>query len=414
MRWTILFIVACSLALADAAPGTPDGNAPRVPARASVRAPAPVRASAAARSDSAAAELARHRRLGEETCLRCHAAARGVLTGVMGTRSRERAFAHRAMGNEGHRFFDATCAGCHVTRCADCHGSGADFAAKPSDDACLKCHRGYWVGWEYHGRAPREDHDRYQRGAVANGEHVLKMLPDVHAERGLGCADCHTMRSLQEGRRTGKTCRDCHPNVSTRVPEHAIAAHLDKLECWACHSAWGAQEYGTFLVRATRPEQVEAFAPLPRLGEWRRSVYLRRQDAPPLGLNERGKVAPIRPEFILFATDARRRWENRLLAAEWTPYFPHTIRRGTTTCLGCHDSPRRFLLEPDSARVYRPDEDGLPFRSFWSQQGQTMRGGRFFPADRHTAMNRRTPAFVREHLRQWQTLVDRVGRSSAR
>ena len=73
--------------------------------------------------------------------------------------------------------------------------------APPGDDACLRCHGGYFVGWDYHGRAPREDHERYQRGAEANGEPFLKMLPDIHHELGLTCADCHTMRSLQERRR---------------------------------------------------------------------------------------------------------------------------------------------------------------------------------------------------------------------
>jgi hypothetical protein len=390
MRWTIPCIVACSLLLADvAAAATP--VTPVTPA-----------------------SLARHRRYREAACVSCHREARGVLTGVMGTRAPERAFAHRAMGHGGDAFFAASCTGCHVTRCADCHGSGAAFAAKPADDACLACHRGYWTGWEYHGHAVREDHERYQRGPLANGEHALKMLADVHAERGIGCADCHTMRSLQEGRRTGRTCRDCHPKPSPRVPEHAIVAHLDKMECWACHSAWGSQEYGTFLVRPRTPEQQQAFSPLPQWGEWRKSAYLKRQDAPPLGLDARGLVSPLRPQFILFATDPKRGWENRLLVSEWKPFFPHTIRRGTTTCLGCHDTPRRFLLENDRDRIYRPDEDGLPMRSFWNREGQVVRGGAFFPPDRYRAMNRKSPTFVREHLKQWQDILDRVDRSSAR
>lgn len=384
MRWTILCIAACWLWAADA------------------------------RAAATSAELARHRTLGESTCLRCHAAARGVLTGVMATRERERAFAHRAFGHDGERFFSGSCAGCHVQRCADCHGEGASFVAKPPDEACLKCHRGYFVGWDYHGRGAREDHERYQRGALADGEHVLKMRPDVHAERGLMCADCHSMRSLQEGRRASRTCRDCHPKPSLDVPDHAITAHLEKMECWACHSAWASQEYGTFLVRPRTSEQESAFAPLPVAGEWRRSAYLRRQDAPPLGLDERGLVSPIRPEFILFATDLARRWENRMLADEWTSFFPHTIRRGTTSCTGCHDTPRRFLLEPDSARLYRPDEDGLPLRSFWAREGQGMRRGAFFPAERYRNMNRKSSTFVREHLKQWQKILDRVGPSSGR
>lgn len=390
MRWTIRFIVACSLLLADAAAAAP----PAKPA--------------------AAASLARHQRYREAQCVSCHRAAQGVLTGVMGTRRREREFAHRAFGRDGEKFFAASCTGCHVTRCADCHGAGAAFAAKPKDEACLACHRGYYTGWDYHGHAAREDHERYQRGPLANGEHALKMLSDVHAERGIGCADCHTMRSLQEGRRTGKTCRDCHPKPSPKVPEHAITAHLDKMQCWACHSAWASQEYGTFLVRARTPAQEQAFAPLPQWGEWRKSGYLKRQDAPPLGLDARGLVSPVRPEFILFATDPQRGWENKLLAAEWTPFFPHTVRRGTTTCLGCHDTPRRFLLENDSDRVYRPDEDGLPMRSFWNRNGQTMRRGTFFPAERYRLMNRKSPTFVREHLKQWQDILDRVDRSSGR
>ena len=76
------------------------------------------------------------------------------------------------------------------------------------------------------------------------------MLPDVHAERGMTCAACHTMRSLQEGKRAARTCRDCHPAPSRSVPEHSFAAHLEKMECVACHAAWAPQEYGTFLVRA--------------------------------------------------------------------------------------------------------------------------------------------------------------------
>ena len=50
------------------------------------------------------------------------------------------------------------------------------------------------------------------------------------------------------------------------MPEHAFSAHLEKMECEACHAAWAPQEYGTFLVRAQTPEQEEAFAAAARLG----------------------------------------------------------------------------------------------------------------------------------------------------
>jgi hypothetical protein len=385
MRSTTLFIAACWLAAAS--PAGP-------PAAAREAGPAPVAAPA---------------------CLGCHPATGGVLAGPMATRAAERSFARRALGAEGERFFAQSCSGCHVRGCDDCHGAAPHAGRRPGNAACLRCHSGYFVGPEFLGRAPREDHDRYQRGPEAeDGEPYLPMLPDLHFERGKTCGDCHTMRSLQEGRRSAKTCRDCHPAPSPDVPEHALGAHLEKMECEACHAAWAAQEYGTFLVRPATPEQEEAFAPLPSWGPWQKSAYLRSQDPPPLGLNARGRVAPIRPQFVLFATDPLRGWENRLLAAEWKPFFPHTTRRGTVTCGGCHDLPRRYLLEDDGERLYELEKDGLPLRSFWSREKQTVVGGAFFPADRHEAMNRKTPDYVREHLRQWQRILDRADPPSAR
>jgi hypothetical protein len=394
MRWTTVCIAACWLLGAEPAPAAPPG---------AVVTPG---------SGAAAATPALPRDL---SCLTCHPAQGDVLGGPMATRASERDFACRAFGErEGRAFFAAACVGCHVTTCRDCHdeqphataGGPAATPAAPrvADEACLRCHQGYFTGWEYHGRAPREDHERYRRGPVADGLNYLKMLPDVHQERGLGCADCHRVHA-DGGRGSVRTCRDCHPSPSRDVPEHAIAGHLEKMECWACHSAWAAQEYGTFLVRTLNAAQDSAFAGLPRQGGWWRSAALRRQDAPPLGLNARGLVSPIRPQFVLLATDPARGWENRLLAAEWKAFFPHTIRRGTVTCDGCHSNPRRYLLEPPADRIYDLRRDGLPLDSWWDQAGQRVVDGAFFTLERHDLMNERTPQYVRERLRQWQDLL---------
>ena len=401
MRWTTLCIAACWLLGAEPATAGP--------ATGSV-------------TPNTGVAAAAHVLPADVACLTCHPGRTDVLAGPMATRAHERAFARRAFGAEGDAFFGAACAGCHVSGCRDCHdgdphpvagpvaGVRAAASAQLRDDVCLRCHNGYYAGWEYHGRAPREDHERYQRGAVADGAHTLKMLPDIHQERGLGCVDCHTVHGSaghgQGGGGSVKGCRDCHRDISRSVPEHAIAAHLEKMECWACHSAWAAQEYGTFLIKPATDEQREAFAPLPEQGGWRRSAALRRQDPPPLGLNARGLVAPIRPQYVLLATDPARGWENRLLAAEWKAFFPHTIRRGTVTCGGCHETPRRFVLEPEDDRIYDLERDGLPLRSWWDQTGQRVANGAFFTRERYDLMNRRTPEYVREHLRQWQDLLN--------
>ncbi|MBK9776487.1 MAG: cytochrome C [bacterium] len=406
MRWTILCIAACWLLGAEPAPAVPHGgNA----------GPAQGAAGRALPSDLA--------------CLNCHPGQGDVLAGPMATRRAEREFACRAFGREGEAFFSAACAGCHVSQCRDCHEgephvragrlvppatvapAGTASPVRIADETCLRCHQGYFTGWEYHGRAPREDHERYRRGPVADGAQYLKMLPDVHQQRGLGCVDCHRVHAAN-GAGFVRTCRECHAEPSRDVPEHAITAHLEKMECWACHSAWAAQEYGTFLVRPLTAEQEEAFAALPEQGGWRRSAALRRQDPPPLGLNARGLVSPIRPQFVLLASDPARGWENRLLTAEWKAFFPHTVRRGTVTCGGCHDNPRRFVLEPAADRIYELERDGLPLRSWWDQAGQRVVNGAFFTRERYDLMNRRTPEYVREHLRQWQNLLQPDASSS--
>lgn len=351
-----------------------------------------------------------------ENCTDCHREYGAIFGHVMATRAREKAFVARSLGAVDKEFFGKQCGSCHVSGCRDCHDGGG---ARPAASRCLACHNGYYVGADYFGKAPREDNLRYQRGKVVNGETFLTMLPDVHAEAGLPCGACHTMRSLVEGKKAGKTCTDCH-RWKRSSPEHRIAAHRDRLECYACHSAWAAQEYGTFFLRFTESPSREDF----RLKgsdtarEYLRSAYLRRQDAPPLGLNGRGKISPIRPQFIAYYTHLRRDKaegkENRLLAAEWKAFFPHTIRRGTVLCDGCHDAPRRFLMEDPRDRIYRLREDGMTLESFWDRTGQRVVNGAFLPADSYRRLSARGPDFQRGYLEKWRILVHPVDDSSAR
>ena len=263
--------------------------------------------------------------------------------------------------------------------------------------------------------APREENRRYQRGPAPYGEPFLKMLPDVHAERGMGCSVCHSMKSLIAGEKASKWCSDCH-RPDPKVIEHGIAAHLEKLECAACHAAWGAQEYGTFFLRLVDSPSKEEYDLRTDHREWIKSVYLKTQDLPPLGLNRAGKVAPLRPEFIAYLSDIRHDRpvgkENRLLAASWKAYAPHTIRRGTPFCDACHDAPRRFLLEPPQDRIYRLREDGMTLDSFWDRTGQTVENGAFLPAERYRAMTSRSPEYRKGYVKKWRQFLNRVDASS--
>ena len=110
-------------------------------------------------------------------CVSCHEQSAHIFHQAMTTRRAEQQFCQRSWGQVDPNFFSVNCSGCHVTSCLDCHGgasngfSGDVHAIETSSsEACYGCHNGYFVGWDFAGRAPREDSVRYQRGPTANGQ----------------------------------------------------------------------------------------------------------------------------------------------------------------------------------------------------------------------------------------------------
>lgn len=351
----------------------------------------------------------------QHRCQACHEGTVGIFQGPMATRHKEKAFVERSWGKADPEFFQINCKGCHVQSCFDCHGFERQThrLTRPATLSCHSCHRGYYVGADYYGYAPREDALRYQRGTDVQGEKYLKMRPDVHQRAGMACGDCHSMPSLAAGKSSAKHCRDCH-TPDPKIIEHGIPAHMERLECYACHSGWGAQEYGTFFVRFTQSPFQEYFHV--RTGNtaenYIRSAYLKRQDLPPLGINQRGLVSPIRPQFLAYFSDIKAEEvvgeENRLLAAEWKAFFPHTVQRGTPMCDACHNNPRRFLLESPEDRIYLPAADGLGLDSFWQQENQVMVNGSFYERQRFDRMSRRDSNYTKAYVEKWKQFLENV------
>jgi hypothetical protein len=349
-------------------------------------------------------------------CVGCHQGYDALFDQAMTTRARERQFVEETFGKVAPDFYQKNCRSCHVRDCLDCHGENGHNITRPAHNKCLGCHKGYFVGMDYQGMAPREDNVRYQRGKLFKGETFLEMLPDVHAEEGMECGDCHSMKSLVTGSKSSKKCVDCHKPSDT-VIEHGITAHLTNLECYACHSAWAAQEYGTFYIRLVNSPSSKYFRVEQKSNsEYIKSAYLRMQDAPPLAMNNTGKISPIRPQFISYFSNIREGKpvgeENRLLAANWKAFFPHTIRRGTVMCEGCHNNARRFILEEEENRIYQLELDGMTLHSFWDQAGQKIVNGSFMELSRFAKMSSKSPAYTKAYAKKWKRLVDRVEDSS--
>ena len=343
-------------------------------------------------------------------CTDCHQGYDQIFDQAMTTRRAEKHFIDQTFSPVDPDFYNNNCSSCHVSDCLDCHGGDGHNIASATQEKCLACHKGYFVGREFLGWAPREDHPRYQRGPEHLGERALKMRPDLHAELGMECKDCHSMKSLIAGQKAAQSCEGCH-QPDPGVIEHSINAHMDKMECYACHSAWAPQEYGSFYLRLGHDnrETEKLFKTPPLKGEYLVRTYLRKQDAPPLGLNNRHRYSPIRPEFITYYSDLRGESppeiENRLLAAEWKAFFPHTIRTGTIMCDGCHDNRRRFLLENQEDRLYRIDLDGLGLMSFWNRQGQNISNGSFVSPQQFSLIMKKDAAYTKAYVKRWKNLI---------
>jgi hypothetical protein len=220
------------------------------------------------------------------------------------------------------------------------------------------------------------------------------------------------MKSLLGGRASWKKCIDCH-QPGGRVIEHRIGSHLENLECYSCHSAWAAQEYGTFYIRLKNsPSGRDLWVKQSDGKTYIKRAYLKMQKTPPLGVNSRGKVSPIRPQFITYFSDIKEGTpvceENRLLAAQWKAFFPHTIRPGTVMCEGCHNNASRFILEKEEDRIYQPELDGMTLHSFWNQTGQELINGSFMELSRFNRMSAKNPAYIRAYIEKWKSLVDHV------
>jgi hypothetical protein len=193
---------------------------------------------------------------------------------------------------------------------------------------------------------------------------------------------------------------------------HRIPGHLDKMECTACHAAWTFQDLGLHLVRLdfpdyepwgwlTRQEDPQAREVLegnllgPRerwampssrdwltgssgTGVWLGGYSMRRWEGRILGVNSRGLVSAMRPQYqywlswvdsqgkTLINSRIPRTGDGRAALA-WNPYAPHTIRPQTVDCWDCHGNPRVLGLGQTVIRAKdgqhvglgRPQADGL-------------------------------------------------------
>ncbi len=322
----------------------------------------------------------------------------------MATREREIRFVKKSIKDRDPLFFKKNCGYCHVKSCFDCH-----FKEKtlPTTYTCLNCHRKYFIGIEYIGLAEKEDNIRYKRGVKFKGDYYLKMRADIHYRAGIPCRKCHTMKSFLNNKKSTYTCSSCHV-PDKEIIEHQVPEHLKNLECYACHSSWTVQEYGTFFIHFKNSKAYE-FYPLKRVSkDYIKSSFMKIYSIPSLGINKSGKVSPIRPEFILYSTIVEKNKvieENKLLVAQWKAVFPHTVQRGSVICDRCHFSPKRFLLQ--KSKIFKLNK--MRLIDFWYQKSQKVINGTFFGYKRFNKISKPNKRFVSLYEKKWQQILKEGG-----
>lgn len=350
----------------------------------------------------------------DNVCINCHRSASSIMSSIMVKRTKEIHTIKKAFDGVDENFYGKNCKStCHVNKCSDCHIFKKELHSieKPLIDKCLQCHKEYFTGIDYTGLAIREDSERYKRGVFKDKEYYLKMLPDVHYEKGLTCNECHSMKSLSDNKTYSKTCTDCHVKIDKTIIEHSIPEHLETLECYACHASWSVNELGSFYIQFIDSDVRKFYKSLKHLSsEYIKSAFIKEYGPPFLGINNRGKYSPIRPEFIFFYTQIYKNKlvgdDNRLLGAFWKAFYPHTVRVETVMCDNCHENRKKYLLLDNKTDIYELQKDDIPLESFYSSKKQTILNGYF--VDNKTfnnKINKKTVKYAESYIKKWEEFI---------
>lgn len=188
--------------------------------------------------------------------------------------------------------------------------------------------------------------------------------------------------------------------VKAKTAMVSVAKHMEKLECYACHSTWAPQYYGyKFIIDYSKESQdwlssAEQFGKdgttadyhgkhvmqkgAPTLGDYSHV----RWENPPLGINGEGRVTPVTGVIQTVSTvigpDGKVLDYNRVAktkdgynAMELAPLQPHTVSLESRECADCHGNTVAMGLGNDEGR-YDAHPDSSRFADIVSTDGNNV------------------------------------------
>lgn len=265
---------------------------------------------------------------------------------------------YRESGQIVDDFLRKKCLRCHLfaeaekrgAGCAACHEDGRKhkLLSKPSTENCLSCHRFNRTGQGYAGLFERDYSVVYYKFGSSR---YHKLTPDVHYKKGMDCTHCHL--NVMETPKTLR-CTDCHRYRGIKGHDKTHK----RLRCETCHAAWSFQDYGLHAKREDIPDwslwknymnrydpqmldlaKKESDGMIDWLdGKFKEGVWfigwtLKMWENPPLGIDDKGRICVLRPNYRFHAHYQDKELETTCIVSCYTP---HTIRKEVRDCFSCH------------------------------------------------------------------------------
>ncbi len=167
---------------------------------------------------------------------------------------------------------------------------------------------------------------------------------------------------------------------------HDIPGHLDRMECYACHTAWVPKCMGCHikldLTRQPNPIHV-SYDHLEKrqsdFGLYTQIAGVREAERDYLlGINHRGKVAPFAPRssvvYTLVDESGKELYHLRpqttakeRLGFAHNATIPHTVRKETRSCASCHKSRKVLGLGAAATKDYPKLKGFMPDDFLWDR-----------------------------------------------
>lgn len=239
------------------------------------------------------------------------------------------------------------CIDCHTS--TDVHGTGALFVSKNSAVAidCESCHGNLTT--------PPTRTDRRNQPLVNLTSHGQELV--LH-----GKVSGQQWTVLQVDK---LLARDALP-LAMRIPAHLQEQYdtqgvkqKNRLECYGCHASTAPQYYGFQFRRDDRTMAAvdwvvgigEGTDPLVSPGAWTVDFTYQRLENPVLGINHKGRVCTLIPEYQAFFTRITETGQTPALnqvvktkggknGLAFAAVQPHTVRRQALRCEYCHANPK--------------------------------------------------------------------------